>query len=584
LPHTVDEILDSVVLITGAANQEFGTGFAVRCEEGATWIVTCAHVVTNVGKGGTIRVRDRDAEQVCCGELEGIDLAVLRVPGLEMQPLRLECAGGKGMVCGVAGFASLRGKRRRAELLDVTLGSRVVFEGAEQPRVEAWRLEIEGKTLLESGYSGSPVVCAATQAVFAVAGYEESQGTRGCAVSLAHLQEVWPAMPAGLFGTPPSVSSGWLAPEQRWFLEALFQQSLVTDEQLRDWCLEAMPWNEPHSIPLDSNRLDLLAWLMKKGPLAGGQIPLLSVLRKFRDWVTDKAMHARLDQLINQIAHHFGITPEAMRESKPVKTSTSPVLMLQIWPVAPSGNRYNIQAQLFYSAEINFNVYVREENNAVNVDNKEEQTKVMEDLRKEFRKRLISERQIIVELILSYDLLSHPVEWWENEAEEPLGVLSPVVVRSRERLLNAVLQDQQNCWKALLNPPDKVLLQNCWGYEKDSWREARDKLEQGFCIVFRFVPDLRQDRKLHDLYYLVDIGMPVAIWPRRNFPIKLEQYLTDKLLADLPELVRILRDQLCKESEKEKKKKEDHPCYHLTLLWDDPDRRLPKDQYYPPGA
>lgn len=206
MPQGPDEIVDSVVLITGTNSGSFGTGFVFRSQDGEIWILTCAHVVRNVGGPGKVRVDDERvmeelATVVACGEEDEADVAVLRARarrGRQIPALKLGLVGMKGLSCHISGYADLTAPFRRAETIEGTLGSTAVLQAPGGPRIKAWKLWIEGSPPLEAGYSGSPVACAATRTVFAVASHSEYQGERGYAVSLASLQDVWPAMPPEL--------------------------------------------------------------------------------------------------------------------------------------------------------------------------------------------------------------------------------------------------------------------------------------------------------------------------------------------------------------------------------------------------
>ena len=574
--QALDDILDSAVLITGTNSNSFGTGFAIYSKQGTTWILTCAHVVEDVGGAGNIRVNKKPAEVVAFGKPKGVDLAVLSVQGLDILPLKLMAGDGrKDMACGIAGFAEFAGSQRKGELLEGTLGSRVVLTESGDLRVTAWKLWIEGKTPLESGYSGSPVMYTVARTVFAVASHSEYQGERGYAVSLAHLKDVWPELPSGLVSSQLQTGD-WLAREQREFLENLFQKLPVSDEKLRAWCYQAMPPDEPHEIPADANSLDLLEWLVERGRLARGQVPLLSMLCKFLPSITDADARNSLKQCIKQTAGYFGITDiHPMPKPAPVQIDESLALMLEIWPSASPGNRCNVQGRLFYASDRIFNICVREKETVLNLNDDEDRTNLVEELREQLRRHGVKEKEVIVEFILPRELLFQAVEQWTNEAEEPLGRLSPVVVRPMQRLREPALQmGWQDCWDYLLNSQNKTLLHSLWPFDRSQWRQVRGKLEEGKCIALRFVPDVLAPLRQHDLHYLLSIGTPVALWPRQedglaDFVQELQAFLANKPLKDLPEIIRAMRQELWENE------KENTSCYHLTLLWDDPNRRLP---------
>ena len=331
MPAAIDDILDSVVLITGANSPKFGTGFAIRCEAGKTWILTCAHVVEDVGGAGRIYVNGQPAEVVACGKRHEVDLAVLSVAGLghPVRPLKLGFDGGIEMPCGIAGFAAFEGGQKKGEPLAGRLGNRVVLTDTGDRRTIAWKLLIAEESRLEDGYSGSPVICLRTRTVFAVATYSEYQGQRGYGISLGHLSEVWPAMPAELFPRQPLLGR-WPTGAQREYLENLFLNLPVSAEELRALCRRIMPADAPWEIPADASPLDLLEWLLERGQLASGQAPLVSVLQQLLPLINASARE-QLKQCAVEVAAHFGIKdPQAMPAPRPIVTEAAPALMLEL--------------------------------------------------------------------------------------------------------------------------------------------------------------------------------------------------------------------------------------------------------------
>jgi hypothetical protein len=171
--------------------------------------------------------------------------------------------------------------------------------------------------------------------------------------------------------------------------------------------------------------------------------------------------------------------------------------------------------------------------------------------------------------------LSQSVEQWTDEFDDPLGTVFPVVVRPRERLRDRKLQlGWQNCWDTLLSNWEKTFPDSLWWFERSQRRQIRGKLQEGVCIALRFVPDLHAPLQQNAVLYLLHNGVSVALWPRQDegltdFADGLQAFLQHKPLKDLPQIIRALRYQLWAEQ------KESAPCYHLTLLWDDPRRHIP---------
>lgn len=83
---------ESIVLITSASDNSrkadvIGTGFAFYQEDNYTYLLTCAHVVEDVGGEENVLVNNIPAEVLATGDITGFDLAVLRVENLNNIPL-----------------------------------------------------------------------------------------------------------------------------------------------------------------------------------------------------------------------------------------------------------------------------------------------------------------------------------------------------------------------------------------------------------------------------------------------------------------------------------------------------------------
>src|SRR5262249_32291520 len=107
---------ESVVLIssTDPVNQSFGTGFVIYQEEESTYVLTCAHVIRDIGGPEHIHVDHIPARLVALDTDEGFDLAVLQVEGLrELPPLPLRILGERARPIRVTGFGVFDKKSER---------------------------------------------------------------------------------------------------------------------------------------------------------------------------------------------------------------------------------------------------------------------------------------------------------------------------------------------------------------------------------------------------------------------------------------------------------------------------------------
>lgn len=202
------ELQDSIVLITSkdSTNNHFGTGFVIFQDKSMTYLLTCAHVVDDVGGADHITAGGTTASVIASGVKENpdldvyypADLAVLRVETLLDQPvLNLRLLGQKGTSFTTAGFQTFS-KAFLIRPLQGMLGEQVGLEAREAGiRVRAWDLKINDDYGLKPGYSGSPVVDKARDSVVAVVSHRQGE-TKGVAISVKALTQVWPNMPTGL--------------------------------------------------------------------------------------------------------------------------------------------------------------------------------------------------------------------------------------------------------------------------------------------------------------------------------------------------------------------------------------------------
>src|SRR6266702_5430459 len=95
----------SVVLITSTDRNEshFGTGFVIDKDEQTTCLLTCAHVVRDVGGPDKVEICGSQARVIASSPEDGADLAVLRTEELlDRPPLPLYTASEKGKLFSTA--------------------------------------------------------------------------------------------------------------------------------------------------------------------------------------------------------------------------------------------------------------------------------------------------------------------------------------------------------------------------------------------------------------------------------------------------------------------------------------------------
>ncbi|MCG8424568.1 MAG: hypothetical protein MJE77_42285 [Proteobacteria bacterium] len=195
---------------------------------------------------------------------------------------------------------------------------------------------------------------------------------------------------------------------------------------------------------------------------------------------------------------------------------------------------------------------------------------------------LLYARQLVIEVIVPLELIDKEVDAWSinpfGDVKVPLGQRYPVVVRSYERLFSV------RRWRGANREWEK------------RWAQLRDYQSRHACDAAKWEDDVTGSA---DAFYqrlcshrtadghrypvltacpsdssflgaILHAGMPIALWPRApmdsaRLQATLEPILNKHRLQELPTAIKELR---CREDD----------CWlnnHLSLLWDDHDRRPP---------
>ncbi len=357
----------------------------------------------------------------------------------------------------------------------------------------------------------------------------------------------------------------------RVLLEQFFA-SLPEGIDLGATCIEALPPERLSRLPRFVDTSQLVEWLLDRPESLRDALIALSEKAKIPETMDTSA----------DLSAEYGLAgiPRQIQGQQSASTE-SPALLVEIWSTAPPGNRCNVQARLFQGGGLGCNVYVREGERSLLIDDLEQVAEFVDHLRGVIADRHIDKKRVVVEFALPLALLSHHVDQWADPSGRHLGTYVPVVVRSLDRLRNNGWRlDWFDHWDALRSgfelPLDEVNLKKRLHWPKD-WDEMLDELKTGVCVVLDEVPDPLAERHNNILYQLAYNGAPLVLWARRkegiaDFKAELEKHLLNKTLGQLPSILRGIREQLWKE------KRKDAIGYHLSLLWDDPGHGLPLRQ------
>jgi len=176
---------DTVVLLSGN-NGNFGSGFIIAENEQLSYVVSCAHVVEDIGEG--LRVDGLPAEIEKIGSADGLDLAILKVAKLNRPCLNRFALGITKTDIATLGYSSFEKGQAKREL-DGKLGKTIQLTVENQRHeLAAFDVSIQDDDFskLAGGYSGSPL-CNQAGAVIGVVSHRRN-GEQGHAFCISNLK------------------------------------------------------------------------------------------------------------------------------------------------------------------------------------------------------------------------------------------------------------------------------------------------------------------------------------------------------------------------------------------------------------
>lgn len=190
------QLQDSIVIITGTEPTNFGTGFVFYKDQSSTYLITCMHVVKDVGGHQELKANSHPATVIAFDSEDGFDLAILRIDKiLDIPTLHLKAIGEKG-VSAIAVGCYLYGKQRIIQKIECVLEEQVIVDSIHlNARGPCWHLKIQGDYCFQKGYSGAPVVDIKNHHVLGIVNQRKGEGEKGLAISVETLIKLWPEMP-----------------------------------------------------------------------------------------------------------------------------------------------------------------------------------------------------------------------------------------------------------------------------------------------------------------------------------------------------------------------------------------------------
>ena len=193
---------NSIVYIESSDNRSFGTGFVVHSDNDGSYILTCQHVIDSVVNP---IVGDTVADIITPSSF--IDMAVLFVKGLELQPLPLQIDGCDSLEVEVIGFSSFDKSSSQKEHIDATLYSHPIERHLHEENLsyQLRKIKAHNDFTFSKGNSGSPVICKSTRKIIAMVSNRKG-GETAYAIEISTLEKVWREIPSELFSEEENIS------------------------------------------------------------------------------------------------------------------------------------------------------------------------------------------------------------------------------------------------------------------------------------------------------------------------------------------------------------------------------------------
>lgn len=190
---------------------------------------------------------------------------------------------------------------------------------------------------------------------------------------------------------------------------------------------------------------------------------------------------------------------------------------------------------------------------------------------------------VFVEFVLPWELLNVGVDHWRKESGSSrpitLAMDYPVVVRSLERLRTQRWHRAwHQRWRQLLTAPAQSKVYWSQPSGKDYFTRLESELKSDdrvVSLVLSEPPAQRGETGHQEIEAALRAGLPVIIWHRGDctsteFREAVTSLVTDGGIGQLPIRAKEFRHEALR---LEPAQRDGHIGHHLTVLWDDPERR-----------
>jgi S1-C subfamily serine protease len=185
----------SIVSIESKKNKSFGTGFVIHNTSTGSYLVTAAHVIDKVI---VPMINQQEAKVIAQGET--IDLAILYLEGIILEPLPLQINNCNTLEVSVVGFSHFDQENMQKNIIKSIL----YRESIELHSYRNKNSSVVKKILateyyhFEHGNSGSPVFCNEGENVIAIVGHKERNNI-AYAINVASIKKIWKDAPNTIF-------------------------------------------------------------------------------------------------------------------------------------------------------------------------------------------------------------------------------------------------------------------------------------------------------------------------------------------------------------------------------------------------